>query len=85
MLQAAANAKNNNGAQKSKLVVAECFADQGPILKRFRCRAQGRWGHGCSMLHMILADTHGMLASCYSAIMQPEATLACGWVVGCGA
>eukprot|EP00775_Hariotina_reticulata_P002691 gene2691-2991_t len=39
---AAANAKNNEGAQKSKLVVAECFADQGPILKRFRCRAQGR-------------------------------------------
>eukprot|EP00878_Enallax_costatus_P027871 GHUV01030055.1.p1 GENE.GHUV01030055.1~~GHUV01030055.1.p1 ORF type:complete len:164 (+),score=47.32 GHUV01030055.1:102-593(+) len=39
---AAANAKNNNGAQKSQLVVAECFADQGPILKRFRCRAQGR-------------------------------------------
>jgi len=40
--QAAANAKNNNGAQKSKLYVAEAFADQGPILKRFRCRAQGR-------------------------------------------
>ncbi|KAF8066253.1 ERY2 [Scenedesmus sp. PABB004] len=39
---AAANAKNNEGAQKSKLVVAEAFADQGPILKRFRCRAQGR-------------------------------------------
>jgi hypothetical protein len=40
--QAASNAKNNNGAQKSKLYVAEAFADQGPILKRFRCRAQGR-------------------------------------------
>eukprot|EP00879_Flechtneria_rotunda_P002050 GHRR01002229.1.p1 GENE.GHRR01002229.1~~GHRR01002229.1.p1 ORF type:complete len:164 (+),score=39.32 GHRR01002229.1:160-651(+) len=39
---AAANAKNNAGAQKSKLYVAECFADQGPVLKRFRCRAQGR-------------------------------------------
>jgi large subunit ribosomal protein L22 len=42
LLQAAANAKNNNGAAKSKLYVAEAFADQGPILKRFRCRAQGR-------------------------------------------
>lgn len=42
LLQAASNAKNNNGAQKSKLYVAEAFADQGPILKRFRCRAQGR-------------------------------------------
>jgi large subunit ribosomal protein L22 len=39
---AAANAKNNNGAMKSSLYVAEAFADQGPILKRFRCRAQGR-------------------------------------------
>jgi hypothetical protein len=40
--QAAQNAAKNNGAMKSKLVVAEAFADQGPILKRFRCRAQGR-------------------------------------------
>jgi hypothetical protein len=42
LLQAANNAKTNQDAKKSKLVVAECFADQGPILKRFRCRAQGR-------------------------------------------
>jgi len=39
---AAANASKNNGASKYKLYVAEAFADQGPILKRFRCRAQGR-------------------------------------------
>lgn len=41
-LQAAANAKNNQGALKTKLVVAECFADGGPQLKRARPRAQGR-------------------------------------------
>lgn len=39
---AAANAKNRTSAMKSKLVVGEAYADEGPILKRFRCRAQGR-------------------------------------------
>jgi large subunit ribosomal protein L22 len=41
-LQAAANAKHNEGALKTKLTVTECFADQGPYLKRARPRAQGR-------------------------------------------
>ena len=40
--QAAANAKENAKASKAKLVVAEAYADGGPILKRFRPRAQGR-------------------------------------------
>lgn len=40
--QAAANAKENQQASKAKLVVAEAFADQGPILKRFQPRSQGR-------------------------------------------
>jgi large subunit ribosomal protein L22 len=40
--QAGANAKNNKKALKSKLVVSECFADQGPYLKRMRPRAKGR-------------------------------------------
>lgn len=39
---AAANAENNLNMSKSDLVVAECFADGGPILKRVRPRAQGR-------------------------------------------
>jgi large subunit ribosomal protein L22 len=39
---AAANAKENAGASKAKLVVGEAFADQGPHMRRFRCRAQGR-------------------------------------------
>ena len=38
----AANAKNNQGMKKKDLVVSECFADEGPVLKRFRPRAQGR-------------------------------------------
>ncbi len=40
--QAAANAKHNKGALKTKLYVSECFADGGPQLKRARPRAQGR-------------------------------------------
>ena len=39
---ATANARNNSGFDETKLVVKEAFADKGPILKRFRPRAQGR-------------------------------------------
>lgn len=41
-LQAAANAKHLKNASKAKLVVSECYADGGPVMKRFRPRAQGR-------------------------------------------
>ena len=39
---AAANAKNNFGYDETKLLVKSAFADQGPVMKRFRPRAQGR-------------------------------------------
>ena len=39
---AAANAENNNGMDRSKLYVEECYANQGPTMKRGRPRAQGR-------------------------------------------
>lgn len=42
LMSAAANAKHNQGALKTKLYVAECFSDEGPKLKRMRPRAQGR-------------------------------------------
>jgi len=42
LVSAAANAKNNLGLRKAKLVVSECFADGGPQLKRVRPRAKGR-------------------------------------------
>ena len=38
----AANAENNNGMDRSKLYVEECYANQGPTMKRVRPRAQGR-------------------------------------------
>lgn len=39
---AAANAENNFGLDPRTLVVSEAFADEGPTLKRFQPRAQGR-------------------------------------------
>lgn len=39
---AAANAEHNHGLKKQKLMVSKAFVDQGPTLKRFRPRAQGR-------------------------------------------
>lgn len=39
---AAANAEHNEGFDRTGLVVSQAFADQGPVLKRFRPRAQGR-------------------------------------------
>ncbi len=43
LLQSAiANAENNNGMRAEDLVVAECYANKGPTMKRVRPRAQGR-------------------------------------------
>ena len=42
MRSATANARNNYGLDEKKLVVKSAFADQGPTMKRFRPRAQGR-------------------------------------------
>jgi large subunit ribosomal protein L22 len=39
---AAANAEHNAGLDRSDLVVTQAYADQGPVLKRFQPRAQGR-------------------------------------------
>ena len=39
---AIANAENNNGMNRKDLYIAECYASNGPIMKRIRPRAQGR-------------------------------------------
>ena len=39
---AIANAENNQDLDRRTLVVAEAFADEGPTMKRFQPRAQGR-------------------------------------------
>lgn len=42
LMSAAANAENNLGMSKDNLFIAECYANQGPTLKRIMPRAQGR-------------------------------------------
>ena len=39
---AIANAENNNGMNADNLVVAACYANKGPTMKRIQPRAQGR-------------------------------------------
>lgn len=42
LASARANAENNLNMDVSRLYVAECYANEGPTLKRIRPRAQGR-------------------------------------------
>ncbi len=39
---AAANAEHNEGLDRAQLMITQAYADQGPVLKRFQPRAQGR-------------------------------------------
>ena len=39
---AEANALNNNGLNRDELFIADCYANQGPTMKRLMPRAQGR-------------------------------------------
>ncbi len=39
---AAANAENNFGLDPRTLVVSECWANEGPTMRRYQPRAQGR-------------------------------------------
>ena len=39
---ATANAENNHNLSADDLIVADAIADEGPTIKRFRPRAQGR-------------------------------------------
>ncbi|MCZ9309425.1 50S ribosomal protein L22 [Corynebacterium uberis] len=39
---AAANAENNFGLDRRTLVISEAYADEGPTMRRFQPRAQGR-------------------------------------------
>lgn len=42
LIEAAYNAKVKFGAEPESLIVSEAFADDGPIYRRFKPRAQGR-------------------------------------------
>ena len=42
LCSAAANANHNLGLSKANLYISEAMVDKGPVLKRYRPRAQGR-------------------------------------------
>ena len=42
LASAVANAENNQSLDRRSLVVSQAYVDEGPTLKRFRPRAQGR-------------------------------------------
>ncbi|MHB8294214.1 MAG: 50S ribosomal protein L22 [Acidimicrobiales bacterium] len=42
LASAVANAENNDSLVPEELYVSECFADEGPTIKRWRARARGR-------------------------------------------
>nr|ARO90988.1 50S ribosomal protein L22 [Corynoplastis japonica] len=42
MKSAVANAEHNHGLNKGELIVTQAYANEGPTLKRFQPRAQGR-------------------------------------------
>nr|YP_009294391.1 ribosomal protein L22 [Palmaria palmata]YP_009739094.1 50S ribosomal protein L22 [Palmaria decipiens]AOM67831.1 ribosomal protein L22 [Palmaria palmata]QIC19533.1 50S ribosomal protein L22 [Palmaria decipiens]BBI37234.1 50S ribosomal protein L22 [Palmaria palmata] len=39
---AASNAEHNHGLQKTQLIIKQAYVNQGPTMKRFQPRAQGR-------------------------------------------
>jgi large subunit ribosomal protein L22 len=41
-MSASSNAKNNFGMKKNKLFVQSAYCEMGPVLKRYRPRAQGK-------------------------------------------
>jgi large subunit ribosomal protein L22 len=42
LMSASSNAKNNFGMKKNKLFVQSAYCEMGPVLKRYRPRAQGK-------------------------------------------
>lgn len=56
---AIANAEHNNDMDPNALVIREAFVDEGPTMKRFRPRAQGRAGRinkRTSHITVVVAD-----------------------------
>lgn len=43
LLSAISNAEHNEGADIDELRISAIFVDEGPVLKRGRARAKGRW------------------------------------------
>jgi hypothetical protein len=67
LTSAGANGKNGKGVPLSKQYIAEAYADQGPVMKRFRPRAQGR----CVLLGglggVVLGEPRAHRSACLAA------------------
>lgn len=61
---AVANAEHNAGLVPEKLKITQAYADQGPVMKRFQPRAQGRAYQirkpTCHITVAVSADTAGV-------------------------
>ena len=55
---AAANAENNFGLDPRTLVIAECYANEGPTMRRYQPRAQGRAFQILSLIHISEPTRH---------------------------
>ena len=53
---AAANAENNFGLDPRTLVISECYANEGPTMRRYQPRAQGRKRREVRVRHVGVKD-----------------------------
>jgi large subunit ribosomal protein L22 len=81
LASAVANAENNERLDPDSLLVAEAYVDEGPTLKRFRPRAQGRayrirkrTCHITIVVESVVAATPGRTAKAVPAKAAPAKT-----------
>jgi large subunit ribosomal protein L22 len=75
---AVANAEENHGLVGDELVVSAAFADEGPVLKRFKPRARGRVGRihkPTCHITVVLAELERAERPARRQAKQPETTV----------
>ena len=75
---AIANAEENHGLVGDELVVSAAFADEGPVLKRFKPRARGRVGRirkPTCHITVVLSELERRAETTRRQPKQPETTV----------
>ena len=75
---AVANAEENHGLVGDELVVSAAFADEGPVLKRFKPRARGRVGRirkPTCHITVVLSELERRAEGARRQPRQPETTV----------
>jgi len=75
---AIANAEENHGLVGDELVVSAAFADEGPVLKRFKPRARGRVGRirkPTCHITVVLSELERRAETARRQPKQPETTV----------